>query len=725
MNASINTRSARSLLNELIFTGEEEKAFRSESLDTGKRTVYAVDYNEIFAYCHVGQSFENLLFYDQFDSSDFLQKVAFNEVVSKEILFSGKYTIAMLPSHRLELRRLASLINLRDFVEASEVFTEAEHVLFDPPSQRFRRLVAVLRRRNDNYVYSPDFIRNLITEMSIYAPSLLILSRREHYSPRKRLRKIIDRAVFSSNDTFFKKDAEPPNPKDDTYESALHHFTKIRSKASEASNSIDAYAVSYLNWANEAAKEGIQFRLISRSSVMHRVVRELCNDGVLSGGACDWLRHPRTFGVQKLQSFTHISGDNFWGSRFNSQELFSKSLETYLSSGRHGRRRDEALSQGLEQIHKDNHNIARILIQRSLYEDALQSEGEYVRSPEIGDFFDFKQLFMFLKHQSELDAAIDQKIRGVLEKFNEDTATLYSNLTINERELERLSKVIEFDRVQKSSGGENDDVAVVVADTDENFAYRLEFYSIMEFGGGEKKELKKRLRRFIRRAARVHSLEAIVAFSFLLGIRGEWKLAFSFLNQSIKQYGDTDDRGLHEAHYFRAVCRRYSEDRSFECAKRCIEDLELAAHHKLRVQGGDNVDERYLNEAAINLSIAELIGQPIQTDIFTYRKPIEIWRKLKSAASNEVTFLQYQNNICFYFVDVGDRGTVKKELADLLRAKEIAARNGYSISVFVDETIARARLLVGDYENEGERLRLLDIVENFARSKLTPGYLAK
>jgi hypothetical protein len=264
-----------------------------ELKEAGTDVQYVVDFSEIYSYVLPDRDpIEFRIFHG--DSAK--TTVAVQHYVLTKLFFNLEVPLVLIPPYALELKAFADHLRQRMpreiIAEVSEIQAESQTIRL---SRELPHIQDVATRIADgDGSVDPREITRVLRFFEQNAASLLRLVDQADEKPMRRLYHLLEASGLQPLAATLPDDLALDDVLVEDWESRLDAVRGLRG----ASNRLDALAAAMVHTANDllrARGQSTVLRLVTRSSQMHRVAREIANDPDSSRTTEYFLRHPRAF----------------------------------------------------------------------------------------------------------------------------------------------------------------------------------------------------------------------------------------------------------------------------------------------------------------------------------------------------------------------------------------------------------------------------------------------
>lgn len=671
-----------------------------------QQIVYAVDFSELYSYVYINATVQNITYSP--DATP-LKKIAFNEMLLDEILFSAHYKLVILPPHQLELRK---------FVEGFPDRLAADHItaVSSAPEwsdwwlEFFKRFY-----RNEQEVpeLNEQMRERFLNEMCSKAPELFLFARRQEYAPENRLRTLLNHSeIFSTFDSLGISNALLKEISTHVFDAAFDKFSAERPERSN-SNRVDAYAIAQLVMLNEEYGDRLQFRLVTRSTVLPTVLASLQNDISADYNIGKLSRRPQQFATTRLARSMDQSLVKLVRERREASGVMLRAAE-YARRRPHRQGNKRSLNQrptdALAALHTRFEELEATSLIDSLHDNTPQHPAY---SDPIEKYTDVRALIHYSLSTTAMQNAVRERLKEHVERINSQTIDLASWFSVNE---EALGGSLEHEMYKDGARSSNQllypyPITTYTADTPRT-ALRILFYSrSIENSLVLGRTARETLEHFIVQQGN-SAYERRLAVALLQAALGWWALTLDFAKLATKAPADAADIPRHEAFYLMAVARRMSATSTvLERIASCVNDLFVAQEllHSYQQQA-ECADARYLIEYGILLRHAERAAIHVPEDVYRFgiSTPLSAWDEALRLADNDIYVQMLAlNSLCYYEVEEGGLDTLNpalNRLLDSLRALQIEIENA---PIVVQHTIFTAYKRLERWNSKSEREALL------------------
>jgi hypothetical protein len=612
-----------------------------EFAEKGSIIEFAADFSEVYSFLFPSDTKSLSLL---FESERKTEVVAFQADVLHQCFFGPFGPPLLLPSHLLEMEGKLGRLNRQGLSEALKVLDsvrlERDRALGTEEGKRLQELHQRLQSGGIPLDATElEFCTEFFAE---HLPSLVAFSSSGGRSSIERLKQLRHEKGLR-----FLGPEERPNIEDDDpvllrWYKALNRSRHGRDNKEDddfhSANYLDAMAVATL--CRMSQHPGRRVCLITRSQIMHQIMREEENRGlwVETGGGL--VRHPRVFSSfflrdlkrDQAQTLTIQPALQSIDSKLQSLRLFLASARTRLDSGVRAAPLEWYEVTGLISELKNEWRAAQ----------ALAGSVAYTSARLMGD------VLQLLFEEDELLAAVDRHVEKEIAHLR--------------RGYEFLGWVIQGGPQTGTRGDMEFGTAGAVTRLDSLWMpYWLQFYSIGLQERAKSLQLDmavswQQFAQFFRSLlSEPDEYETLLAMAFSLGALGHWQLAESYCRRALEAEGGPEV-ARHEGLFFLAICHRKHAP-SIRRLKTALKLLERADSTRGEVGEHPVEDPRYLKEKAVIIYYLNdlAVGGAEREEIPDLASVEQILRRALDACAvtDEKLEIQIVNNLCYLYAEHG------------------------------------------------------------------------
>ena len=683
-------------------------------LDKENRVVYAIDSTELYSFIYQANIRPNISYTDR--KKEIL--IAFNEMILEELLFSGRYELILLPPHQLELRSYVASFDDAQFADLSRIM----HELLGDEQKVMDRLPKGMRaaaKASSGEKLTVEEIAEILDEIHENAPALLLLARLPTARPLARLKRLATVPFKLQSQVSRGRPVPTPDNLDRTFlRTCEQELVSIRSSYPRASNKSDAYALAYLKYFNNAADPKTRVRLVTRSEALHLLDRQLRDRSMIGKGPEHRLLRPRLFATYIVSRLIQREPRDMVRDRLSKIRLLREALDLVDPDRPNDICPD--LEKDIERKFLDIEDKWAELEDLVIASDLRNSKARGA----TGGQSDIGRLLSFISDGEEIQRAIADRAEEVVAEINTahlDLASFFVSHGSQSEEL--LKKELRFVRSTKKTaedGGEREPMVLRSQHRQAQFSLQFcdpEIKTLMGKAGDEKSALLK----YLQKVGGGSRYEKLLGFAFLTSAMGQWRLALSYCDAALNVPDIEDTSPRHEAHYFRAICRRLAQPWTLPGIELSLRDLQWARRIRdYALAGNSDQDPRYLNEEGVQLGIARSSFGRDFADRLDFLSPQETWKLALQQAVDPTLKLQIVNNLCYFNLERGAEGadSAAHYYGELL---EIMTTNGIKledIASSIVHTVLWCQWCLGSRVSEAvPRQTIGDELEKLARLK--------
>jgi hypothetical protein len=662
-----------------------------KDLDEGevKDVIYAIDSSEVFSYVYLdGLSYLS----SDARNADFVLNAGFNEMVLHELLLSGRYSLFMMPSHRLEFRQLNETIGEREIAELGQLLNAAEEKWSS--STKLKDLLQRIPEGHAASKIDPDLAKKIVNEAFNEAPGLLLLARVEGKKSRQRLDFLRSRLSLKPLKDLIEREV-PFNIDNSLVEDAFDEFSSRRPNRDSA-NRVDAYAIAYLTDLLRNSPQHVAIRFVTRSQPFVDVCNALQTRGDVPAIVLQSIRHPRMFSAYVLARSARRQPLELVHQRISAARTFLSTRRRFRASADVETAGSSAgwLLQSEAILEKTIRDIEQIAMLTSISESGAGHEIGGALSYHT----DVTKLVDLLRNEKVFQQAVSSRAREVVDNLAGGTMGAARSIAASvigdpDTDADLSSQIMP----SRTKDGKKEAIAVTVAHSAASpVSFSILFYS-KYFPARLKKGDSPRavLTRFVSSGDPDSPYERRLATAYLLGLSRNWTVALEFANAALAAPISEDDTPRHEGHYLRAVARRYCLPWTADNIKLSFEDIVRADTQFAEIY--NSVDFRFVHEKGTLLYQAEAvrIESEIRERYAVDTDFVSIWRRVLESDVAPAYKLNAANNLTFYYIMKDDQKSAGQYYEQMLA---ILTNNGYAQTQLpgtIEDTFLRAQLLTG------------------------------